>query len=81
VGRTDSLALHRLAELLFEFLTGELGQPAEQVAGALARDYQRAGRADTPEFLRPWAMERRESPPPARAGRGPKRQARHLPRP
>ncbi|HUA67494.1 MAG TPA: DUF4080 domain-containing protein [Candidatus Saccharimonadales bacterium] len=51
-GRTDSIALARLMELLFEFLTGELGMDAQPVAEALWRDYQRGGRHDKPSFLK-----------------------------
>jgi radical SAM superfamily enzyme YgiQ (UPF0313 family) len=50
VGRTDSIALVRLMELLFEFLTGELGLEPEAAAETLWRDYQRGGRRDKPAF-------------------------------
>src|SRR5256714_11793388 len=40
VGRTDSIALVRLMELLFDFLTDELKQSRGAVAQALSRDYQ-----------------------------------------
>jgi len=78
VGRTDSIALPRLAELLFRHLTDELGHDERTVAEALRRDYQRGGRHDVPAFLQPHlprvaAAERR----PHRAGTL-KRQARHL---
>jgi hypothetical protein len=53
IGRTDSIALIRLAELLHRYLTEELGIPAHTAAEALWRDYQRGGRHDQPEFLRP----------------------------
>ena len=43
-GRTDSIALVRLMELLFEFLTGELRVNPKLVAETLWRDYQRGGR-------------------------------------
>ena len=78
VGRTDSIALTRLMELLFEFLTAELGLACERVAGSLWSDYQRGGRRDKPSFLadalpssatRPAATRSRQSLP--------KRQARH----
>ena len=51
VGRTDSIALGRLMELLFEFLTGELRLPEQTTAEALWDDYQRGGRNDKPAFL------------------------------
>lgn len=50
-GRTDSIALSRLMELLFNYLTGELKLPARRVAEALWRDYQSGGRSDQPGFL------------------------------
>jgi radical SAM superfamily enzyme YgiQ (UPF0313 family) len=78
IGRTDSIALARLMELLFEFLTQERRLTEKRVAETMWRDYQRGGRRDQPMFLRGWidgeaALERK--PKPAL----PKRQARHLP--
>ncbi|HEU5071788.1 MAG TPA: DUF4080 domain-containing protein [Verrucomicrobiae bacterium] len=79
IGRTDSIALNRLAELLFNFLTGERRLDAGLVAEALWRDYQRGGRRDQPEFLRPLLP---SSGPKGQSGNGQrtslKRQARHL---
>ena len=79
VGRTDSIALARLAELLFEFLNGETALPVRTVAETLWRDYQRGGRHDQPEFLRPHLT---HLPPVERPARdrssSQKRQARHL---
>ncbi|MFO1477077.1 MAG: DUF4080 domain-containing protein [Verrucomicrobiota bacterium] len=78
VRRTDGIALERLMELLFEFLTSRLGQEPAAAAAGMAADYQRGGRRDPPRFLRPHL--------PEEAGRGaapvrktglPKRQARH----
>jgi hypothetical protein len=43
VGRTDSIALVRLMELLFEFLTGERQLDRRQTAEALWRDYTKRG--------------------------------------
>jgi radical SAM superfamily enzyme YgiQ (UPF0313 family) len=51
-GRTDSIALVRLMELLFEFLSGELRLDAELVAKTLWSDYRRGGRHDKPGFLK-----------------------------
>ncbi len=51
-GRTNSIALTRLMEFLFEFLTGELRLDTRQVAEAIWRDYQRGGRHDKPGFLK-----------------------------
>jgi radical SAM superfamily enzyme YgiQ (UPF0313 family) len=75
--RTDSIALSRLMELLFNYLTGELKLPGRLVAEAMWRDYQTGGRSDKPGFLyahlptdTPTA--RREKPQTL------KRQARHV---
>jgi hypothetical protein len=79
VGRTDSIALLRLMELLFEFLTDELRLDPKAVAEPMWRDYQRGGRRDKPAFLKdyPPAQPPRAAPP--RPGLAvPKRQARHL---
>jgi hypothetical protein len=76
-GRTDSIALVRLMELLFEFLTGELKLDAKPVAEKLWRDYQRGGRHDKPGFMKDHLTE--ESVVPLRKNKTtlPKRQARH----
>jgi len=77
LARTDTIALARLAELVFDFLTAELQQDAARVAQTMAGDWQRAGRRDGPEFLREFLPA--QSGPPARAKSAlPKRQARHL---
>jgi len=76
IGRTDSIALVKLMELLFEFLTHELLHELRAVAEALWRDYQRGGRHDKPMFLRKYLPEDET----ASNQRGPvslKRQARH----
>jgi hypothetical protein len=79
VGRTDSIALVRLMELLFEYLTTELSLDSAQAAAALWRDYQRGGRHDKPAFLKGFLP---TGTPPTAARRArtgvPKRQARHL---
>jgi radical SAM superfamily enzyme YgiQ (UPF0313 family) len=78
VGRTDSIALGTLMEKLFEFLTTELKRDARTVAETLRRDYQRAGRRDTPPFLRPFLPADAPASAPPRAPRlAPRRQARH----
>ena len=78
VGRTDSIALVRLMELLFEFLTGELKLDPAQTAAAMWRDYQRGGRHDKPAFLKDLLP---ADTPPVSSRRSrpaiPKRQARH----
>ena len=78
VRRTDSIALARLVELLFEFLTSEAKLDARHVAEALWRDYSRGGRHDVPQFLQehlppPELVERRRPVNPLL----PKRQSRH----
>ncbi len=79
VGRTDSIALVRLMELLFDYLTGQLDLGAQSIAEVMWRDYQRGGRRDKPPFLKnllppdaPMATPRRNRLD------LPKRQARHL---
>jgi hypothetical protein len=52
VGRTDGIALVRLMELAFVYLTDELRLDAVMVAQTLWRDYQRGGRHDKPLFLK-----------------------------
>jgi radical SAM superfamily enzyme YgiQ (UPF0313 family) len=71
------IALARLAEWLFEYLTTERGQVAEDVAQTLWRDWRRAGRREKPEFMAPYLTE-----VDVRISRSlygaPRRQARHL---
>jgi radical SAM superfamily enzyme YgiQ (UPF0313 family) len=78
-GRTDSIALTRLMELLFDFLAGELRLDTKQVAETLRRDYQRGGRRDKPGFLKDF-LTQEEAVLPERKIRTSllKRQARHL---
>jgi hypothetical protein len=78
VGRTDSIALVRLMELLFEYLTKEVGSEPAKIAEALWRDYQRGGRRDKPAFLKGYlatAVALRPDAQPRPSGQ--KRQARH----
>ena len=78
-GRTDGIALTRLMELLFEFLTGELRLEARPVAEAMWRDYRRGGRHDKPGFLKDFlAAEETVMPLRKTKNAPPKRQARHL---
>lgn len=83
-GRTDSIALARLMELLFGFLTSELKVDSQLVAAALWRDYGRGGRKDKPAFLKDYLPATTEAA--ARAARSnpaplSKRQARRLAKP
>jgi radical SAM superfamily enzyme YgiQ (UPF0313 family) len=76
-GRTDSIALVRLMELLFEFLTVEHKLDPQHAATALWRDYQRGGRRDKPAFLK-HLLPAEAGPAPRRSVHAtlPKRQAR-----
>ncbi len=79
VKRTDSIALMRLMELLFNFLTRELRLDPQFVAETLWRDYKRGGRHDKPGFMKDYLSSEESSLPAKKAGTAlPKRQARHL---
>lgn len=77
--RTHGIPLVRLAERLFEHLTGTKRLDRQVVAASLWRDYRRGGRTDVPAFLRPFAPFS-DSARPARVT-GLRRQARHLAQP
>jgi len=78
INRTDSIALARLMELLFAFLTRELGLDARLVADTFWQDCRRTGRREAPNFLKAhlpaenWTVVR------DRDRSLPKRQAKHL---
>lgn len=79
VGRQHAIALPRLAELLFQYLTTCRSLDDQGVAQSLAHDYQRGNRPNIPDFLRPFV------PAPDRASRErivtralPRRQAHHI---
>jgi radical SAM superfamily enzyme YgiQ (UPF0313 family) len=78
IGRTDSINLVRLMELLFEFLTGELKIDKRLAAETLWRDYQHGGRFDKPGFMKDYLPA--SEPKSGRLPHAtlPKRQARHL---
>ena len=78
LGRTDTLALARLAEALYQFLAEESGLGQTRVAAALWKDWQLAGRRDPPEFLRPILNLEAHKPALAPRSNLPRRQARHL---
>ena len=78
IHRTDSIALMRLMELLFEFLTHELSLDAKEVAETFWRDCQRTGRRDAPNFLKEYLPEKNWSVIRGRDRFLPKRQARHV---
>ena len=74
----NGVALVRLMELLFEYLTTERSLDPAQTAAVLWRDYQRGGRRDRPAFLKDFLPPETPRPAPARTRlRAPKRQARH----
>jgi radical SAM superfamily enzyme YgiQ (UPF0313 family) len=77
VKRTDTIALLRLMQRFFEFLTGVKGMAAAMAAQALWRDYQRGGRHDKPGFLVEH-LPQTNGPGEVKKNAGPKRQARHL---
>jgi radical SAM superfamily enzyme YgiQ (UPF0313 family) len=78
IHRTDSIALMRLMELLFEFLTKELALDAKLVAETFWRDCQRTGRRDAPNFLKEFLPEENWSVIRERDRSLPKRQSRHV---
>lgn len=75
-GRRHSIALDRLAEWLFEYLTVQCGRDGPGVAEFIWNDWQRAGRRERPSFLAPHVARAGLAPP--AAGEIPKRQARHV---
>jgi radical SAM superfamily enzyme YgiQ (UPF0313 family) len=77
VGRRHAIALARLAEALFEYLTIELRLPPNAVAQTLWRDWRRSGRKEKPEFLAACVLDE-DKPAVSFSATSPKRQARHL---
>ncbi len=77
IGRTDSIALVRLAELLFKHLTADQSVDSKFVAETLWRDWQRGGRHDRPEFLRAWLPDAETRPASRKNASTLKRQSRH----
>ena len=78
IRRTDTIALARLAELLFKYLTTEKSMSASLAAETLWRDWQRGGRTEKPEFLRAHLPATDEDRSTKRPLSGLKRQARHI---
>ncbi|MCA9035764.1 MAG: DUF4080 domain-containing protein [Planctomycetaceae bacterium] len=78
--RRHGIALIRLFERVFEFLTTELNIPEQQVAETLWADYSRH-RRDTPAFLRRFDLKKQDVskavPDEPSGSRLPSRQARH----
>jgi len=76
IQRTDSISLSTLGAELFRWLVENQNLEAVTVAKEILDDYQRAGRTEVPEFLRPYvAFTPRASA--RRKGTLPKRQSRH----
>lgn len=74
--RRHGIALSRLFERVFEYLTDERGEDKAEIATILWSDYTRAGRRDRPAFLRSYELPE----PPARSAverTVPERQSRH----
>jgi radical SAM superfamily enzyme YgiQ (UPF0313 family) len=78
IHRTDSIALARLMELLFEFLTQELGLEPALVAETFWQDCKRTGRRDAPNFLKEFLPTENWQVSRDRDRSLPKRQAKHL---
>jgi len=81
-GRTESIALLRLAELWFRYLTTCARLEPREVALRLLEDYGAPGRKDVPSFLVPhlpadYATSRPRPPAQRRPETLPKRQTRH----
>ena len=77
IHRTDSIALARLMELLFEFLTRELALDPKLAAETFWQDCQRTGRRDAPNFLKEFLPQENWSVIRERDRSLPKRQSRH----
>ena len=78
LGRTDTIALARLAEGVFGFLTGELNLDGAVVAKVMAEDWRRLGRREAPGFLRGFLAVENGAPARGHQASLLKRQARHL---
>ncbi len=74
-GRTHSIALKRMANFLFVYLTEQRGLPPEEVGPTLLADYRRGGRRDRPSTLQSFPEPETETAPKTAPL---KRQARHL---
>jgi radical SAM superfamily enzyme YgiQ (UPF0313 family) len=76
--RTDGIALLRLMELMFEYLTVEVRQEPRKVAETLWADYKRGGRHDKPGFMKDYLGDEDAKSESKGKSNLPKRQARHL---
>lgn len=55
--QTHAIALANLYKLVFRFLVERRGQVPDEASQLLWRDYQRGGRSDCPEFLKPFIIQ------------------------
>ncbi len=78
--KSHGIALGRLIELVFKYLTEIKHLPAAEIAATVWRDYQRGGRSDKPHCLRPYLDNQLADSlnGDTRGARAPKRQSRHL---
>jgi radical SAM superfamily enzyme YgiQ (UPF0313 family) len=76
IGRHHAIALLRLSELFFKFLTEKKNLKPQIVAEAMWRDWQRSGRVEKPIFLRDYISDEPVSE--RKKSAAPKRQARYL---
>jgi radical SAM superfamily enzyme YgiQ (UPF0313 family) len=75
-GRTNGIALKRLAELVFRYLCDELHLDPQRAATCIWHDYLRSGHTDRPPFLRPYLLD--DAPSRAVVTKSLPRQARHV---
>lgn len=75
--RTHGIALPVLLHLVFRYLTEQQNTTPTLVAAALWQDYQRGGRNDRPDFLRPYLPDAPAISPSPLSPTSPRRQARH----
>jgi radical SAM superfamily enzyme YgiQ (UPF0313 family) len=75
-GQTHSIALNRLAELLYRYIV-EQGRERDLIAQAITEDYHRCGKSDRLAFLAKFVPEPRNVP--RQSSNAPRRQSRHLP--
>lgn len=75
--RMHGIALVRLFELVFEYLSQERGLDAQRVAEAMWRDYARGGRREKPTFFKGFNLVASETSGASKSN-VPSRQSRHL---
>jgi len=75
---THSIALHKLTEGLFVYLSEVRALPLNLVGTKIYADYHNTPNRRTPRFLRPFAVDQHPAPSSASGDGGLKRQQRHL---